>query len=143
MPAINQGLVKTNIPLIKKDVWIARACLALTTIGLIGIGLAVDLPQLVVALVFYSIVSGFMGAIKSLLAQLFAGDNLGLLFGAMWFVLNVTTLVASPLSAFMFNLGLTWGEAWTGLPFLVFGGLMVVSNLLLLFVRETEEDAGH
>ena len=44
MPAINQALVKTNVPLVKKHVWIAQACLAFATIGLIGIGLAVDLP---------------------------------------------------------------------------------------------------
>lgn len=53
MPDINQALVKSNISVIKKDVWIARACLALTTIGLIGVGLAVDLLELAVALVIY------------------------------------------------------------------------------------------
>lgn len=135
MPAASEALVAAKILPERKDIWLARTCLLTTVLGLFGVALSANLVQLGGSLAMYGTLVAYQGAMKSLMTQIFGNENIGLLFAAVSLVDSVGNLGTAPALAWLFNLGLRWGQAWYGLPYLVFASIMSVAVMMLFAVR--------
>lgn len=123
-----------------KDLWIARASIAALVAGSFGIGLSFTSSMLMGSLLVYGLGSGYGAAMRALLSQVAGNKHVGALYTTMSVVENVGMLIAGPLLAAAFRVGLAWGPAWTGLPFLAAGILLAFAGVIVSAVRLGDDD---
>ncbi|CAG8907285.1 unnamed protein product [Penicillium egyptiacum] len=90
----------------------------LSIIGFAAIFLAPTPAILISGQVILSIGSSFLVTTRSLVTALALPDHVGTLYSAIAIAQSVGVLVAGPLFASLFRLGMHLGDAWMGLPFL-------------------------
>ncbi|KAM4066384.1 major facilitator superfamily protein [Hirsutella rhossiliensis] len=118
-----------------KDLWIARASIFALIAGSFGIGLSSTSPMLMGSLMVYGLGSGYGAAMRGLLSQVAGNKHVGALYTTMSVVENMGMLIAGPLLAATFRVGLGWGTAWTGLPFFAAGILLAFAGVIVSGVR--------
>jgi MFS family permease len=128
-------LTRFRLRPLAKDILLARVSLVFMAIGALGIGLADGLVLLVVGTVLLSVGSGYNLLALSLLSSLVKDGHAGLLYSAVGVLDNIGPLLAGPLIAAIFRLGLAWGNQWIGLPYLVVGLFYALSMFIVGFVR--------
>lgn len=121
---------------VRKNVILSRASLLVLAIGYATIGLASTTPILVVGLLIESMSTGLQATMKSLASALVEGEGKGKVFSLLAVVETLSTMMAFPLSATLFNLGLQkGGGAWLGLPYDATALLAFVSFLWMCLLR--------
>lgn len=136
LPIVSQVLlVKFSLPPQVKDAWLARAGILALVTGTFGIGLASNSGMLIASLVVYALGSGYGPSMKSLLASVAGERHIGILFTAISVLETIGMLVAGPLMAATFRIGLGWGEFWIGLPFISTGCLLTCAAIIVFGVR--------
>lgn len=90
----------------------------LSIIGFAAIFLAPKPAILVGGQIILSIGSSFLVTTRSLATALVLPDHVGTLYSVIAIAQSVGMLVAGPLFANLFRLGMHLGNAWMGLPFL-------------------------
>ena len=130
----NLLLKKKKLSPSAKDLLLARISLLLMTIGALVIGLAGNLILLVVGTVILSIGSGYSLLARSLLSSLVMEQHAGMLYTTIGVIENVSQLVAGPLISTIFRMGLSLGDQWVGLPYLVVGASYAFSWFVVWFV---------
>lgn len=135
LPVINQLLTKApSLTPLMKDLWLARGSILLLVIGSFGLGLAPTSSTMIANLVLYSLGSGYGAAIRSLLTAAVHGEHTGMLYAMMSLLENAGSLIAGPLLALIFRLGLVWGGIWIGLPFIGAGLLFSLAAAIVFGV---------
>lgn len=132
-----------------KDLWLARASILVQVMGCLIIGLADTPAVLIPGVALQALGTGFhplvRGIVTNLLVARSRGDDgdhngssaasegnqvVGLLYSVIAFIETTGTMVANPLLAAAFRVGLEWGGSWVGLPFLLaavlFAGALVI-----------------
>lgn len=133
LPALAQFLlVKVRLAPLAKDVWMARGSIIVLILGAFVIGLAASPAWLVVGLVLFALGSGFSASAKSLLAAVAKGHDVGMLYTTVSFVEMSGLLIASPLLAASFRIGMELGGGWVGLPFIAAGGLFTLAAVIMM-----------
>ncbi|CAG8982664.1 hypothetical protein HYALB_00006062 [Hymenoscyphus albidus] len=150
---VNLGLFLVILPIIsrffrksrgmspsKSDLWIARVSSIFGIIGPVMIGLSPCAELLIVALSLFTLSFGFHAAFQSYATSLVKPEEVALLYSALACMSIIGALIASPLIAATFRLGLSIGGLGIGLPFFVAAGFFTVSAIGAWGSR-VEEDA--
>lgn len=141
LPAIAQFLLdKIKLPSLDKDLWISRGSVVLLIAGAFVMGLADSPPLFVIGLVLFALGSGYSLSAKSLLATVAGGHHVAMLFTTVSFVEMSGILIASPVLATSFRIGLKWDGAWVGLPFLSAACLFALSAIIIIGVSFGDAD---
>ncbi|EHK18451.1 uncharacterized protein TRIVIDRAFT_158459 [Trichoderma virens Gv29-8] len=142
LPALSQVLLfKYRLSPVAKDALLARAGMVALTIGAFGIGFSNTTAMLMTTLVIYSLGYGYESSLRSLLIALAGEQHTAMLFAAMSVLQNIGMLIAGPLMAWAFRVGLRWGGAWIGLPFISTGCLLTCATCIVFGVRLTDSTA--
>ncbi|GAB0133073.1 hypothetical protein EsDP_00001489 [Epichloe bromicola] len=143
LPLVSQALIRAKVPPRRKDLLIARWCVVLAMAGAFGIAFASNAAVLLCFIVPFSLTEGFDASIKSLLAQVAGDGQVAVLFSVVSLLENLGIMVAGPGMAYAFRLGLRWGGAWFGLPFIVAGVIMAFAAAIVLSVRVEDMEHGN
>jgi hypothetical protein len=73
--------------------------------------------------------------VRGLLALVVESSHLGVVFNAAGILESFGALVAGPLLAISFRVGLRLGGVWVGLQFLTAAGLFAIATLVLFTLR--------
>ena len=121
-----------------------RMCQGLGLIGMLGFALIFVAPSpstYVAGLVLASLGAAFDVNARSLVTYLVAPHQVGTLYSASAMVQSLGALVAGPLFAQLFELGLKWGWTWLGLPFVLAGLFYAVATGAVWCLSLPEEGA--
>ncbi|PLN79614.1 MFS general substrate transporter [Aspergillus taichungensis] len=136
MPAFSSLLTKTlHLPNSLKDLRLSQVCSAVSALGLVAIATAPSRAVLILGIVLVSLGAAFAVACRSFVTTLVRPDHVGTLYTSAAAVSSVGMVIAGPLLAYTFRVGLHWGESWYGLPFLMAGGLYALVSGALMRVK--------
>ena len=90
----------------------------ISVVGFAAMGLAPAPILLIAGLAIQSLGSAFLVTNRSLATALVLPDHVGTLYAAATLFQSLGTVIAGPLFAYLFKLGMHLGETWMGLPFL-------------------------
>ncbi|KAF4511925.1 hypothetical protein G6O67_001122 [Ophiocordyceps sinensis] len=136
LPLVSRLLLsRLGLSPLVKDLCLVKAGLSALIIGALGIGLAPNSSLLIASIMVYALGYGYSPAMRSLLTLVAGHDNIGTLFTAMSVLETAGTLLAGPLMAATFRLGLAWGEFWIGLPFVSVGAIMTCAAVIVFGIR--------
>ncbi len=144
-PLASKWLLQTRSA-ISKDIWLARFGLLALIIGSFATGLAPTRLLFVIAVLVYRMSGSYTPSIISLIASV-AGirgandEHASLVYLCIAFMRCVGQLTAGPLLAAFLTLGLKWGGAWLGLPFVFAGFLQILAAAIVFTVRDKTEAA--
>lgn len=139
LPGISALLAsKTSMGVQLRDKRLAQVSLALKFFGFIVIFLAFRPALIVLGLVLFALGSGFAVPARNLATELADEQSLGLVYTAMAVATSVGMMIAGPLLAYTFRLGMQLGEFWMGLPFLVAGLLYIIAFVSISLTRLRE-----
>lgn len=129
------------MPAVMKDAWVARSGLLLAMAGYIIAGLAGRLPLFLVGNVISSFSIGVEPAMRSLLIATARNSGSGALFSTLQVMLSLGIIVAGPILAASFRLGLHMGQKWLGLPLLL-SSIVMAPTAALLFALKFKDSSG-
>jgi sugar phosphate permease len=118
-----------------KDLLISRLSVTSFAIGSLIISTAPVVPLVAVGIVVFAFGSGFSPAARSLATTFVQQDEAGLLYSTLAITQTVGELIAGPLLALSFRLGLSIGSQWTGIPFALVAGFFACGFIAVCFVR--------
>ncbi|KAJ5746959.1 uncharacterized protein N7511_008655 [Penicillium nucicola] len=107
----------------------------LSVIGFVAIALAPTPAILIFGQIILSMGMAFMVNTRSLATALVLPDHVGTLYSALAITQSAGMLVAGPLFANLFRLGLHLGNAWLGLPFLQASLFFVIAVVAVWHIR--------
>jgi MFS family permease len=156
IPLVNFVLLrKLRFPAHWADLWIARGSIVLTTIAFFVMGVAAHPSLLIIGLLLYNMGTGYNAAMRSVSIHVVGGQSspdIGKLMSTIAMAESIGAMVAGPLLNELLQLGIGFGGAWLGLPFLssviVFAFMTVVTwiihvgdkELAYLEVRTEDEE---
>lgn len=135
LPLIDVLLRKRmRLSLISKDMWLVRGSIFIMLLGSVGISLSTSKVTFVSSLAVFGLGSGYEFAMRALLAQI-AGDSVATVYTTMGFMEAIGELIAGPMLARLYRVGLGWGGDWIGLPFFAIAGLFTIAALIVWCIR--------
>lgn len=138
IPVISNLLTRAHMAPVTKDAWVARGSLLLAMAGYSIAGLAAHLPLFLAGTALSAASIGIEPAMRSLLIATAGGSaavGTGALFSTMQMVLSLGIVIAGPLMAASFRLGLHWGQDWLGLPLLLATAIVAPTTVVLFVMR--------
>lgn len=106
-----------------RDLWIGKTSIILLILGSLIIFLSETSAGMIIGLVVSTLGSGFAPTMRSLATSLVesrhpnATSDIGRLYALISVAEGIGSLVAGPGMALAFRMGMSWGQAWLGLPF--------------------------
>lgn len=141
LPTISQFLlVRKGLSSLAKDMWISEGSVALLVVGAFAIGLASSPAALVFGISISALGSAFSLSARSILATVANEHHIAMLYTTVSFVELGGLFIASPVLATSFRIGLEWGGAWIGLPFLSAGVLFILGAISFTAARLSEAE---
>jgi len=132
LPLLSHYLLKRrNYTARNKDALILRMSYIVVTVGLFVEGLAPNVPLFIMGCCTATVGMGASALIRSFLSTLVKQDEVGRLFAVMSLIWTAAMLVASPVVAKLFAVGVSNGGTWIGLPFLFSGLLFAVTTVAI------------
>ncbi|QDS76647.1 hypothetical protein FKW77_008143 [Venturia effusa] len=122
------------------DLYVARICVTFLIAGSLGMGLAAYAPSFMIALIVFSIGSGFTQAMRSFMTTLVPKHEIGLLYTIMAIFDSIGALTATPLLAYSFSYGISKGGMLIGLPFFIVAIIYCISGVSVWTLKAREED---
>lgn len=92
-------------------------------------GLAPTVGVGICAMIVWTLGAGFSSLTRSLITTLVDQQHVGRLYAAISIVETTGMLVAGPIMAGLYALGLKWGGVWQGMPFLCLAVIAVVAGV--------------
>lgn len=117
------------------DSTMAQSSAVLLGLGTLLMGVAGRVPFLVVGIVLASSGAGLQSLLRSLITDSISPTDVSVVYSVVTILHVVGGSLAGPLYSTTFSAGLRLGSGWTGLPFIIAGGLGLVSFALLLLLR--------
>jgi MFS-type transporter involved in bile tolerance (Atg22 family) len=99
-----------------------------------------SLPLTLVGLVIYTLGTGFVSLVRSLITSLVDAEHVARLYAIIAVVETSSALVAGPMVAGLYEMGLEWKGAWLGLPFWGLAGVLMVGAVGAWCVRFDGEE---
>ncbi|KAJ5648884.1 uncharacterized protein N7484_002607 [Penicillium longicatenatum] len=118
-----------------RDYWLSQGTGLCAIVGFTLIGLAPNPGLLITGVVMVSFSGGFNVSTRSLATSLVLPDHVGTLYSALAISQSIGMLIAGPLFAYLFRLGMHLGNGWMGLPFLQAGLCFAFAAAALLRIR--------
>ncbi|RDW63435.1 hypothetical protein BP6252_10980 [Coleophoma cylindrospora] len=124
VPVAGQILIsKYSLTAKAKDFWIARTSILMGVFGAFIIAFSASSPFLILGVIVLSAGGVYNLATHSLMASMVEPHHIGILFNCSALLQTLGSILAGPLLASSFSLGLRMGGIWTSLPFLIAGCL--------------------
>lgn len=140
LPLTSKWLLRTRSA-VGKDIWLARCGIGALVVGSFATGLAPTRATFIIAVLIFRMSSAYTPTIISLIASV-AGirraddEHASLVYLAVAFMRCAGQLIAGPLLAIFLTLGIEWGGAWLGLPFIFAGFLQILAGFIVFSVRD-------
>jgi MFS family permease len=136
MPAFNSIAGKfLNLHGKYRDYRLTQVTSVFTAVGF-GIMAFAPVPGILIwGLVFLSIGLGFLVATRSLVTALVLPNHIGTLYSALAISQALGGLIAGPLFAYLFRLGMHLGNAWMGLPWLQASVIFILVSIVSWYIR--------
>ncbi|KAK5051959.1 hypothetical protein LTR84_002763 [Exophiala bonariae] len=137
LPMISHQIDKRcSWSIIQKNVVLSRASLLTLVFAYAVIGLAPTAPIMIIGLLIETLATGFPATTRALASALVEGADKGSVFAVLAVVETLSAMVAFPISAAFFNLGLAkGGGAWLGLPYDSISVVAAIAFLAMCLVR--------
>ena len=124
-PAISNYLIGRGFSATQKDILIVRVSILIYTIGTLFIASAPTIATLFLAVLIQTCGSGMGSAARALLTTYVKSNEVGKLYTMLGFVEAVSLMIAAPIEASLFNVGMRAGRAvLLGLPWFLMGIFM-------------------
>ncbi|OAA38902.1 Major facilitator superfamily domain, general substrate transporter [Metarhizium rileyi] len=124
LPLASQTLArKTTLATQSRSFWLARVSVLMSALGAFTIGLSERVTLMSVGLGLFALGNGYPPLLRSLLASIVDKRQVNMMYTSMSVFETMGSIVAGPLLAASFRLGMELDGAWIGLPFLVTGCL--------------------
>jgi hypothetical protein len=125
-----------SFTVIHKNVILSRCSLLIMTIAFVTIGLAPTPVIMLIGVVIETLSKGFPATMRAIATALTDDDDRGSIFSLYATVEALSVIVAYPLTAVMFNVGLEKGGGmWLGLPYMVVSAVAALCCLAMCLVR--------
>lgn len=134
LPGVSELLVRSGMAPLSKDWWMMRASAVISAGGLLAMGLAPTMPLFVAAMVFSELGGGLQAALRSVVTQLVDKTHIALVMTALSMAFSISEMLAGPMMAETFKIGMGLGGMWVGLPYIACAGLLAVGTLMVLCV---------
>ncbi|KAJ5994791.1 hypothetical protein N7481_001768 [Penicillium waksmanii] len=136
MPAFNSIAGKFfNLHGKYRDYRLTQVTSVFTAVGF-GIMAFAPVPGILIwGLVFLSIGLGFLVATRTLVTALVLPNHIGTLYSALAISQALGGLIAGPLFAYLFRLGMHLGNAWMGLPWLQASVIFILVSIVSWYIR--------
>ncbi|KAJ3487537.1 hypothetical protein NLG97_g6395 [Lecanicillium saksenae] len=135
LPGLSQVLLKIGMSPVIKDWWIVRMSAVINITGTLAMGLAPTIKLFIGAMIFNECGGGLQAALRSVVTELVDQANIALVMTVLSISLTVSEMVAGPLMAETFKLGIRLGGVWVGSCYIVSAAIMSVGTIILLTVR--------
>lgn len=122
--------------------WIARISILLVSIGNFGLGLSNHVATFVPSLVMYNMYTAYLAALRSVVTEIAGESKLAVVFSTMGLLDSLGMLVAGPVMAQAYSLGLRLGGDWQGLPFYISGGLVAIVAVMMWSAQISNHEKG-
>lgn len=127
LPSLSHVMTtRFHIPPSKKDLYLARASILILTLGSILIAASPTLPLAIFGMAVFTLGTGYIALTRSLITTLVDKQHIGQLYAAVAVIETIGKLMAGPVFAQLYIVGLRMKGGWVGLPFF---GLGVISGL--------------
>ncbi|RDW94397.1 hypothetical protein BP5796_00160 [Coleophoma crateriformis] len=120
-----------------KDLWLARVSSILALLGAFLIAFSPRSPMMVLGIIIFSIGSAYGLIVRSLLASMVEPHHIGTLFNTISLLQTAGSIIAGPLLANTFKLGLKMDGIWIGLPFMIAGCLLSFAAVVIWSITVT------
>ncbi|ATY61235.1 MFS transporter [Cordyceps militaris] len=134
-------LTKLSLSYTRKDLWMARVSASLLVLGALCLALAFTIRTFMLSLIIFTLGAGCNLVLRSLITSYAAEDRAGLIYTAISVSEGLGALVAGPVMASLFRLGLSWGGTWLGLPFLFAALLSSITSLILFLIPAKADES--
>ncbi|KGQ08184.1 hypothetical protein BBAD15_g6490 [Beauveria bassiana D1-5] len=140
LPALSWVMLRREtVSALQKDLWLARGSGCVQVLGSFLTALAPTGPAFVAAIALYECNRGYMPSMVSVIVSVAerAGTAQQTTVYACVSTMSATgAMLAGPVMASAFRIGLQWGQSWYGLPFVAAGLLQLFTLLILIYVRQ-------
>ncbi|PQE05738.1 Major facilitator superfamily domain general substrate transporter protein [Rutstroemia sp. NJR-2017a BVV2] len=109
-----------------KDLYLARTSSLFLIAGALLLATSPSLPLTLVGLVTYTLGTGFVSLVRSLITSLVDAEHVARLYAIIAVVETSSALLAGPMVAGLYEMGLEWKGAWLGLPFWGLAGVLTI-----------------
>ncbi|KAJ5378504.1 hypothetical protein N7509_011623 [Penicillium cosmopolitanum] len=118
-----------------RDYRLTQVTSVFTAVGF-GIMAFAPVPGILIwGLLFLSIGLGFLVTTRSLVTALVLPNHIGTLYSALAISQALGGLIAGPLFAYLFRLGMHLGNAWMGLPWLQASVIFILVSIVSWYIR--------
>lgn len=136
MPILSYVVVKCfHLEAKWKDLRLSQGSGLVSILGFLFMFIAGSPVALIFGCVLLSLGSAFSVTCRSFITALVLPDHVGTLYSAAALIQSVGVLVAGPLLAYTFRLGLHLGGTWLGLPFLAAAILFLIAFVAISCIR--------
>ncbi|KAM3441646.1 hypothetical protein MY4824_001424 [Beauveria thailandica] len=140
LPALSWLMLRRDgVSALQKDLWLARGSGCVQVLGSFLTALAPTGPAFVAAIALYECNRGYMPSMVSVIVSV--AERAGIaqqttVYACVSTMSATGAMLAGPVVASAFRVGLQWGQSWYGLPFLAAGLLQLFTLLILIYVRQ-------
>ncbi|KAK4941600.1 hypothetical protein LTR10_018477 [Elasticomyces elasticus] len=107
-----------SLSVLQRNVVLTRTSLVVLAFAYFAIGLAPNIPTIVIGLFIETLATGLPSAMRALAAALVAHEDKGRVYSVLAIAETLSAIIAYPVTAQLFNVGLAkGGGAWLGLPY--------------------------
>ncbi|OJJ47370.1 hypothetical protein ASPZODRAFT_65203 [Penicilliopsis zonata CBS 506.65] len=136
MPALSSILTRHfHLPGKLKDLRLSQVSSLVSALGFFIIATAGSRAILILGMMLLSMGAAFLVSCRSFVTSLVRPDHVGALYSSATVVSSLGMVVAGPLFAYAFRLGLNLGPAWLGLPFLLAGVIYLLGSVSLIRLK--------
>jgi hypothetical protein len=107
----------------------------MSTLGAFTIGLSGTVTLMTIGLCFLSLGNGYPPLVRSLLASIVDKTHVNTMYTTISVFETMGSIIAGPLLAGAFRIGLKLGGAWIGLPFLAAGCLFGSAAVIVISIN--------
>ncbi|EJP67264.1 MFS transporter [Beauveria bassiana ARSEF 2860] len=132
LPALSQFLLRIGMAPLVKDWWIVRVSAVISVVGSLAMGLAQTVQLFIGAMMFAECGIGLQAALRGLVTELIDETHIALVMTVLSLFMTISEMVAGPLMAQMFKVGMDWGGVWVGMPYLASAAMLSVGAVLVM-----------
>lgn len=139
LPLLGWLMLRRDFSALAKDLWFARGSVAVQVLGSFATALAPTGGAYVAAIAFYECNKGYMSSMASIIVSVARKAGIAqeaTMFACVSLAGAVGQILAGPVMAEAFQVGLRWGREWYGLPFVAAGTLQFLTLCILVYVKQ-------
>lgn len=141
LPALDYILLKKlHLPSKVKDLRMAKVSMLIFSISFFILAIAPNIWVVTMAIVLFTLGSGFVSFARSLLSSLVSPDMIGTLYTAISVADSLGMMIAGPLVAGAYGKGLQLGPSWRGLPWLTSFAFCAVATIAMARIQIAIDD---